>query len=117
MIKEEKLVSIIMSAYNSENTIIDSIESLLNQTYKNIEILIVDDCSVDKTYEICEHYEKKNKNIAIIKTNFPNFLFFRISSRYPDIKNKKPFIKAPAIGSSLKKLTILSPCGCGTPFK
>ena len=61
MIKEEKLVSIIMSAYNSENTIIDSIESLLNQTYKNIEILIVDDCSVDKTYEICEHYEKKNK--------------------------------------------------------
>jgi len=67
MIKEEKLVSIIMSAYNSENTIIDSIESLLNQTYKNIEILIVDDCSVDKTYEICEHYEKKNENIILFK--------------------------------------------------
>ncbi len=67
MTKEDKLVSIIMSAYNSENTITNSIESLLNQTYKNIEILIVDDCSIDKTYEICNDYAKKNENIKLFK--------------------------------------------------
>ena len=59
MIKEEKLVSIIMSAYNSENTIIDSIESLLNQTYKNIEILIVDDCSVIKLMKYASTMKRK----------------------------------------------------------
>ena len=38
-------------------------------------------------------------------------------NKYPNIMNIKPFIKAPAIGSSLKKLTILSPWGWGTPLR
>ena len=41
------LVSFIMSTYNSEETVSKSIDSMLNQTYENIEILIVDDCSND----------------------------------------------------------------------
>ena len=43
-------VSVIMSAYNSETTIRKSIESVLNQTYKNIELLVMDDGSTDNTY-------------------------------------------------------------------
>ena len=46
------LVSVIMSCYNSENTLKSSIESILNQTYKNIEFLIINDASTDTTFEI-----------------------------------------------------------------
>ena len=38
-------VSVIMSAHNSEQTLVNSIESIINQTYSNLEILICDDCS------------------------------------------------------------------------
>ncbi len=63
------LVSFIMSTYNSEDTVSKSIESMLNQTYQNIEILIVDDCSNDNTYEICENYSRTNKNIFLFRNN------------------------------------------------
>ena len=63
------LVSFIMSTYNSEDTVSKSIESMLNQTYQNIEILIMDDCSNDNTYEICENYSRTNKNIFLFRNN------------------------------------------------
>jgi len=63
------LVSFIMSTYNSEETVSKSIESMLNQTYQNIEILIVDDCSNDNTYDICENYSRINKNIFLFRNN------------------------------------------------
>ena len=65
----KNLVSFIMSTYNSEDTVSKSIESMLNQTYQNIEILIVDDCSNDNTYEICENYSRTNKNIFLFRNN------------------------------------------------
>lgn len=51
--------SIITVAYNSEETIQDTIESVLNQTYQNIEYIIVDGLSSDHTVEIAKSYEKK----------------------------------------------------------
>lgn len=56
---ENILVSIITVSYNSENTIRDTIESVLNQTYKHIEYIIVDGLSKDHTVEIAKSYEKK----------------------------------------------------------
>ena len=47
-------VSVLMSTYNSELNVANSIESILEQTYKNIEFLIVDDCSTDNTFKILE---------------------------------------------------------------
>ena len=61
-------VSVIMSVYNAESTISKSIESLVMQTYKNLEILLVDDASIDETYNICREYEKNYENIHL----FPN---------------------------------------------
>lgn len=59
----QDLVSVIMSTYNDKNTITASIESILSQTYKNIEIHIINDGSTDSTTEIIETYAKHNENI------------------------------------------------------
>ena len=60
------LVSIIMGAYNCENTIYDCMESILKQTYENWEFIICDDCSSDHTLEILKKYEKNDKRIHIL---------------------------------------------------
>ncbi len=52
----QDLVSIIMPSYNTAKYICESIESVLSQTYKNWEIIIVDDCSTDDTDSIVAHY-------------------------------------------------------------
>lgn len=58
---ENKKVAIVMSTYNGEKYVAEQIESLLNQTYKNIDIYIRDDGSKDKTIEILEKYSKDGK--------------------------------------------------------
>lgn len=63
------LVSIILSAYNSEKTIEKAVNSLLNQSYTNLEILILDDGSTDKTKEICMNYTKKDNRILFFSNN------------------------------------------------
>jgi len=56
--------SIIMPAYNAEEFIQDAINSVFNQTYSNYELLVIDDCSTDNTYELV----KKYSNIKLLKT-------------------------------------------------
>ena len=48
----QKLVSVCINSYNSEKFILQTINSVINQTYKNLQIIIVDDCSTDKTVEL-----------------------------------------------------------------
>lgn len=57
------LVSVIMPTYNAERFLSDSIESVLNQTYTNLELLITDDGSTDNTRNILEEYQKKDSRI------------------------------------------------------
>lgn len=54
--KIEPVLSIIMPAYNAEKYISEAIESIINQTYTNWELLICDDNSTDKTYEIAKSF-------------------------------------------------------------
>jgi len=65
MTKFKWLVSTILCTYNAERFIKDTLDSILNQTYKNQEILIRDDGSTDKTIEILEKYQKKDSRIKI----------------------------------------------------
>lgn len=58
-------VSIIIPLYNAENFISDTIHSALNQTYKNIEIIVVDDHSTDKSYQLVS--ELKNERIMLVR--------------------------------------------------
>ena len=63
---KDKMVSIIITVFNSEKYLERCIDSAIKQTYENIEIIIVDDCSKDKSKEIIEQYEIKNKKIKKI---------------------------------------------------
>lgn len=67
IMNNKKLVSIIVPAYNVENYIDNCINSLINQTYNNIEIIIVDDGSTDGTLKKSMNYQKKDKRIKILK--------------------------------------------------
>ena len=66
VIKMQNKISVIIPAYNSEKTISKCIESIINQTYKNLEIVIVNDGSLDNTLKIINSYAKKDKRINII---------------------------------------------------
>ncbi|MBU9712949.1 glycosyltransferase [Evansella tamaricis] len=61
-------VSIIIPVYNAENVVSTSIESLLAQTWENIELLVVDDCSSDNTVSIIEDYVKKDPRVKLYRT-------------------------------------------------
>ena len=56
-------IDILMATYNGEKYLREQIESILNQTYKNIRLIISDDCSTDQTREIIKQYEKKDSRI------------------------------------------------------
>ena len=67
--KKQPLVLVVIPTYNSKNTILDSINSILNQTYKNINLVVVDDCSTDNTEDVVKgikniFYYKLDKNIG-----------------------------------------------------
>ena len=63
---EKKLVSIIVPVYNIEDYIETCINSILNQTYKNFELIIVDDGSNDNSGNICDEFKKKRpKNFCL----------------------------------------------------
>lgn len=61
------LISILMPVYNVEPYIEEAVNSILNQTYENFELIIVDDCSTDNTYKILEIMSQKDKRIKLYK--------------------------------------------------
>lgn len=65
MIINDVLVSVIMPCYNDEKFIRESISSVLSQTHSNLELLIVDDCSIDQSLKIINEYRKRDKRIRV----------------------------------------------------
>lgn len=61
-----ELISIILPVYNGERFLKASIESCLEQTYSNFELIIVDDCSTDSTNEIAREYVKRDDRVKLI---------------------------------------------------
>lgn len=121
-------VTILLSTYNGENFIIEQLESLLNQTHKNIQILIRDDGSKDKTSELLRNFiqDKQNmqvffeKNVGVIKSFFElvekaqesDYYFFcdqddfwekeKVEKAIQKIKEKEKFQKYIGYCSNLK---------------
>ncbi len=63
MCKEKDLVSICVITYNSEKTVIETLESIKRLNYNNLELIVSDDYSTDSTIDICEHWIEENKNV------------------------------------------------------
>lgn len=63
------LISVIVPAYNAEKLLKRSIDSIISQTYKKIEIIIVDDGSKDNTGKIADLYAMQDKRVRVIHTN------------------------------------------------
>lgn len=61
MTKTQPLVSIVVITYNSSKYVLETLESAKEQTYRNIELIISDDCSTDSTVEICRQWLEHNK--------------------------------------------------------
>lgn len=73
------LISVIVPVYNTEQYLPDCIESILNQTYKNIEILLVDDGSEDESLNICREYSKRDTRIVVIENKHQGLVATRKS--------------------------------------
>jgi glycosyltransferase involved in cell wall biosynthesis len=82
----EPLISIIVPSYNKENEILKSIRSIQNQSLKNIEIIIVDDCSIDNSKDIYKYLLEADprirvfrhlKNMGVWRSRLDGFLYSR----------------------------------------
>lgn len=65
--REGPKVTVLMPAYNSSTTIVKSIRGLLAQTWKNLEIIPVDDCSTDDTWEVLKSFSQQDKRVLPIR--------------------------------------------------
>lgn len=78
-------ISVLIPAYNSERFIVECISSAINQSYLNIEIIIVDDGSTDNTFSICDNYAKNDNRLKIIRKNNGGVVSARIeAAKYAD---------------------------------
>lgn len=69
--------SVVMPIYNVRKYLCESVESVLNQTYRNLELIMVDDGSTDGCYEICENYQKQDSRCRVIHQENKGLLLAR----------------------------------------
>lgn len=119
---DSPLVSVIMPAYNAEKYIRRAIECILNQTHKNIELLIADDASKDKTRSIIESYNDDRihkfhniSNIGYLKTC--NMLLIKARGKFITFQDADDFSDNKRIEAQLQEFEIDPNLGvCGTDF-
>lgn len=73
--ENEPLVSVLMTAYNREKYIFEAIQSVIASTYRNWELIIVDDCSIDATFKIATEFAKNDSRISVFvnETNLGDY--------------------------------------------
>ena len=68
MEKESPLVSVIIPVYNAHNSIAKTLQSVINQTYTNLEIVVVNDGSTDESGKILKNLEREDVRIIFVRT-------------------------------------------------
>ena len=104
-------IDILLATYNGEKYLKEQIESILNQTYENFNLIISDDASTDNTLNILEEYEKKDTRIKVFKKeknkglidNF-EFLLKNVTSDYFMFSDQDDIWKKDKIEKSINKL-------------
>ncbi len=81
-------ISVLMSVYNEEKYLHEAINSVLNQTFQDFEILIIDDFSTDRTKEIAEEFTEKDKRIKLLCHSENKKKAAAINTAIPHIKGK-----------------------------
>jgi len=76
------LVSIVIPTYNSEKTIVSCLKSIVEQTYSNIEVVVVDRNSLDSTAEIAERFKAKVFNLDAERTEAKNYGLEKTRGKY-----------------------------------
>ena len=101
--KNNPLVSVIIPVYNVEKYLEECIDSVLNQTCQNIEIILVDDGSTDSSGQICDKYAENNKHICVIHqkngglSDARNAGFLRAGGEYVYFLDSDDYISFDAI--------------------
>lgn len=77
MIKEQPLVSVLMTVFNREKYLAQAIESVLASSYQNWELVVVDDCSKDKSFDVAKTYEANDSRVKVYRNvtnlgDYPN---------------------------------------------
>ena len=107
----QETIDVLLATYNGEKYIKEQIDSILNQSYKNIRLIISDDCSKDKTQEILKEYEKKDnrielhiqeKNLGVVKNI--EFLLKQIKNKYYMLSDQDDVWLPEKIEKSLETL-------------
>jgi len=114
-------VSIIIPVYNTQKYLHECIKSVINQTYKDIEIILIDDGSTDKSGKICEKYSMDDKRIRVFHTSnnglshARNFGIDNSSGEYIMFQDSDDFVELnmieDMINEALKKNSDLVICG------
>ncbi|MDD7764373.1 MAG: glycosyltransferase family 2 protein [Peptoniphilaceae bacterium] len=101
----EEKISVIVPIYNVEKYLKKSVESIINQTYKNLEIILVNDGSTDRSLEISKEYEKKDMRIKVYEkingglSDARNFGFNKSSGDYIIFIDSDDYIETDMIKS------------------
>ena len=107
----QETIDVLLATYNGEKYIKEQIDSILNQSYKNIRLIISDDCSKDKTKEILKEYEKKDnrielhiqeKNLGVVKNI--EFLLKQVKNKYYMLSDQDDVWLPEKIEKSLETL-------------
>ena len=104
-------IDILLATYNGEKFVKEQIESILNQTFENFNLIISDDASTDNTLNILEEYEKKDTRIKVFKkeknegliANF-EFLLKNVTSDYFMFSDQDDIWKKDKIEKSINKI-------------
>lgn len=107
----EEQIDILLATYNGEKYIREQIDSILAQTYKNIKLIISDDCSKDRTTEILKEYESKDnrvelyiqqENLGVVKNI--EFLLNKVESPYYMLADQDDYWMPEKVEKSLETI-------------
>ena len=79
----------IIPCYNAKNTLKRAIESIINQSYTNWELIIVDDASTDKSYKMAQSYSKQYPNITVLRNNTNQGCYYSRNRALYHMKDKE----------------------------